>query len=173
MTNVLNLLALASRRAPGLRSYQFLLDHDLPRLHAFLLSFDFDQRRAYFGGGISDQAIGEHCRAIDWETTTLIARSGPYCIEAAAMLVSLPPDHGAVELSIACPLACNQQPIIAELLDLAIEIGALRHRTLLVRRELANVDLLSLLRGNERARFGNESIELDLVAAARVDAAAC
>jgi hypothetical protein len=156
-----------------MRSYELLGDRDLPRLHAFFLSFDFDQRRAYFGGGISDQSIREYCRAIDWSTTMVIARSGPYCLEAVAMLVYLPPDHAVAELSVGCPLYCNQRQIIAELLNLAIEIGALGRRTLLVRRELAHPDLLSLLRDNELAVFDSENVLLDLAAAGCIDAAAC
>ena len=171
MTNVLNRLALASQRAPGLRSFELLGDRDVPRLHAFFLSFDFDQRRAYFGGGISDHAVSEYCRAIDWDTTTVIARSGPYCLEAVATLVSLPPEHEAAEFSVGCPLACDQRPIIGELFNLAIEIAAVRHRVLLVRRELANGDLLALLRGNDHARFDDDSVELDLVEARRLTAA--
>src|SRR5262245_2054895 len=173
MTNLLNRMALASQRAGGLRAFQLLSEHDLPRLEAFFLSFDFDQRRGYFGGGISDQSIRDHCRAIDWGCATLIARGGPYCIEAVATLVSLPSDHLVGELSVGCPLDCNQQPIVAELLNLAIEVGALRYRTLLVRRELAHADLLCLLRENRRARFDCEHVRLDLAALEPVNAAAC
>ena len=173
MTSILNRLALASQRAAGQQIFQVLREHDLPRLDAFFLSFDFDQRRSYFGGGISDQAILEHCRAIDWSCTTLIARSGPYCIEAVAMLVSLPPDHSVAELSVGCPLHCNQRPIVAELFDLAIEFGAPRYQTLLVRRELAHADLLSLLRENSRARFDHENVRLDLATVKSLKAAAC
>jgi hypothetical protein len=163
---------LASQRAPGQRCFQLLGDRDLPRLEAFFVSFDFDQRRAYFGGGVSDRSVREYCRAIDWGTTTLIARSGPYCLEALAMLVSLPPDHAVAEFSVGCPLSCNQRPIIAELLNLAIEIGAHGYRTLLVRRELANADLLSLLRDRDQTRLDCANVQLDL-AAARSEAAAC
>ena len=173
MANVLNRLALASQRAPGMRSFELLGERDLPRLHAFFLSFDFDQRRAYFGGGISDQSIREYCRAVDWGTTMVIARSGPYCLEAVGMLVYLPPDHAVFEFSVGCPLYCNQRPIIAELLDLAIEISALGHRTLLVRRELAHPDLLSLLRDNDLARFDCENVQLDLATIKCINAAAC
>jgi hypothetical protein len=173
MTNILNRLALASQRAAGQRTFQLLREHDLPRLNAFFLSFDFDQRRAYFGGGISDPAILEHCRAIDWSCSTLIARSGPYCIEAVAMLVSLPPDHSVAELSIGCPLHCNQQPIVAELFDLAMEFGAPGYNTLLVRRELAHAYLLSLLRENSLARFDQENVRLDLATAEPITATAC
>jgi hypothetical protein len=82
------------------------------------------------------------------------------------------PGHAIAEFSISCPLACNQLPIVAELLNLAIEVGTLRYRTLLVRRELANVDLLSLLHDNDSARVQAEGIELDLKVAERIRAAA-
>jgi hypothetical protein len=174
MADILDQLALASRRAPGSRSFQILRNDDLPRLYAFFRSFDFDQRRAYFGGAISNQSVRDYSREIDWSHTTVIARSGPYCIEAIAMLVSLPPDHGVAELSVGCPLSCNQRPIIAELFNLAIEIGAPVYRALLVRRELANPDLLSLLRESGRARFDDENVQLDLMTAGRAKiAAAC
>jgi hypothetical protein len=173
MADVFDLLALASRRAPGHRCFQLLYNRDLPRLDAFFLSFDFDQRRVYFGGGVSDQSVREYCRAIDWYTTTAIARSGTYCLEAVAMLVSLPPDHATVEFSVGCPLSCNQRPIITELLNLAIEIGALKYRTLLVPRESASADLLSLLREHDQVRFDGENVELDLWAGGCISAAAC
>jgi hypothetical protein len=128
MVSIQTRLTLASQRAAGQRSFQILRDHDLPRLEAFFLSFDFDQRRGYFGGGVSSQSIRKFCRSIDWNVTRIIARSGPYCLEAIAALVSLPPDYTAIELSVACPLACEQQPIIAELFELAIEIGAFGNR---------------------------------------------
>jgi len=41
-----------------------------------------------------------------------------------------------------------------------------------VRRELANPDLLSLLRDSELARFGSENVELDLVTAGGLQAKA-
>lgn len=165
MASIQTQLALASQRAPGLRSFQILGDHDLPKIEAFFLSFDFDQRRAYFGGGISSQSIRKHCRSIDWRSTTIIARSGPYCLEAIATLISQPPDYATVELSVACPLACGQQAIIAELFGLAIEIGALGNRKLIVNRELAHPDLMALLRASGLGRFDSDHVTVDLAAA--------
>ena len=49
MTSIQTRLTLASQRAAGLRTFQILSDHDRPKLEAFFLSFDFDQRRAFFG----------------------------------------------------------------------------------------------------------------------------
>jgi len=172
MGNILRKLALASQRAPGQRTFQFLHHHDLPRLEAFFLSFDFDQRRTYFGGGISDQSIRSYCSAIDWTATTVIARGGPYCLEAVAMLVSRPPDHASVELSIGCPLACNQRSIMAELLDLSIEVAACKYQALVVSHELAPPGLLGLLRRNYLASFGRDYARIDL-ATSEVRTAAC
>jgi hypothetical protein len=171
MGHVLNKLAVASQRAPGLRSFQFLNSNDQHKLEAFFLSFDFDQRRAYFGGGISDQSVRNYCGTIDWDHTTAIARTGPYCPEAIALVVSLLSNAACAELSIACPLLCDQRPIVAALLDLAIEIGSLQHRTLIVNRELANPELLSLLHDSELARFDREHVEIDLAAGHSIAAA--
>jgi hypothetical protein len=165
-------LAVASQRAPGLRSFQFLNSNDLFKLEAFFLSFDFDQRRAYFGGAVSDQSVRNYCGTIDWNHTTAIARTGrPYCPEAIALMVSLLSNNARAELSIACPLSCDQRPIIAALLDLAIEIGSLQYRKLIVNRELAGPELLSLLRDSDLARFECEHVEINLAAEHSITAA--
>jgi hypothetical protein len=160
MKSALSRLAVASQRAPGLRSFQILKRHDELRLRAFFLSFDFDQRRAYFGGGMSDPAIREYCETIDWENMTIIARSGPACIDAVIILASLPPAHTTATLSLACPLSGNQAQVVRELLDLAIDVAALRFRKLVDSRELANPELLALLRENQTARFNCEHVEI-------------
>jgi hypothetical protein len=112
MESALSRLAVASQRAPGFRSFQILKRHDELRLRAFFLSFDFDQRRAYFGGGMSDPAIREYCETIDWENMTIIARSGPACIDAVVILASLPPAHTTAKMSLACLLSGNQAQVV-------------------------------------------------------------
>jgi hypothetical protein len=164
----LSKLAVASQPERGLqsfqslRSFQILRRHSGVRLRAFFLSFDFDQRRAYFGGGVSNQSVSEYCDTIDWDDTTVIARGGPSSLEAVAILTSLPPNHTAADLSIACPQPCSHEAFMAELLDLAIDVAALRYRRLIVSRELASPELLALLRENHAALFGCENIEIDL-----------
>ena len=164
----LNKLPVASQPERGLqslqnlRSFQILRCHDGVRLRAFFLSFDFDQRRAYFGGGVSNQSISEYCDTIDWDHTTVIARGGLYSLEAAAILTSQPPHHAMADLSIACPLQDGHELMVAELLDFAVDLAALRYRRLIVSRELAGSALLALLRENQAARFGRENIDIDL-----------
>jgi hypothetical protein len=162
MESTLSRLAVASQRAPGLRSFQILKRHDELRLRAFFLSFDFDQRRAYFAGGMSDSAIREYSERIDWENMTIIARSGPACIDAVVILASLPPTHTTAKLSLACPLSGNQAQVVRELLDLAIDVATLRFRKLIGGRELANSELLASLRENQTARFNCEHVEIHL-----------
>ncbi|CAN0388812.1 unnamed protein product, partial [Phaeothamnion confervicola] len=116
-------------------------------LEAFFLAFDFDQRREYFGGGVSDESIRGSCEAIRWTETTIIARSGPYCLEAIATVAAMAPGLRTAELSMACPLSCDRRPIVADLLDLALMIASLSYRQLVVNRELAMRELLALLRG--------------------------
>jgi hypothetical protein len=162
MEGSLSRLAATSQRPPDFRSHQILKRYDEVRLRAFFLSFDFDQRRAYFGGGMSDQSIGDYCASMDWDHTTVIARSGPIHLEAVAILISLPPAHTSVELSIACLPVGDHERIVAELLATSLDVAALRHRTLIVNREFANPDLPALLRENPAAHFRCETIEIDL-----------
>src|SRR5215470_13349111 len=162
MTSIQEQLASASQRAPGSRTFQLLSRHDQPRVEAFFLSFDLDQRRSFFGTGASDAAVRNYCDAIDWDFTTMIARGGPCCLEAVATLVSIPPYHALAEFHVACPLRCNQRPIIAELTALAIEVGAIRYQGLIVLRKFAHPDLLVELRENPFARFDTATIRVDL-----------
>src|SRR5262249_10003098 len=141
--------------------HQHLSRHDEPRILAFFLSFNFDQRRSYFGGGVSDHSILEHCRSIDWTTTDMIG-SGRYCLEALATLVALPPDHGKAELAVACPLSCDQRRITTELLANVTEFAVAKYRSLVVRREFAHPDLIVELRQNALAIYSEERIEIDL-----------
>jgi hypothetical protein len=143
--------------------------HDQPRIAAFFLSFDFDQRRAYFGGGVSDHSILEHCRAIDWTTTDMIG-SGRYCLEALAAIVALPPDHIKAELAVACPLLCDQRRITAELLANVTEFAITKYRSLVVRREFAHPDLIAELRQRALAICCEEEIEFDLRSVGKVRA---
>jgi hypothetical protein len=151
----------ASAKPRTRRRYWNMSRHDLPRIEAFFLSFDFDQRRSYFGGGISDDSILSYCRAIDWSITDIVGRSGVYCLESLALVVALDPDLTKAELSVACPLVCDQRKIIAELVSIAIELAKQKYLTLVVRRELAHPNLIEELR-RERFTFGSEEIEIAL-----------
>src|SRR3981189_3585189 len=98
-----------------------------------------------------NSAIREYSERIDWENMTIIARSGPACIDAVVILASLPPTRTTAKLSLACPLSGNQAQVVRELLDLAIDVATLRFRKLIGGRELANSELLASLRENQTA----------------------
>jgi hypothetical protein len=144
------------------RSYQHLDFHDSPRIAAFFLCFDFDQRRSYFGGGVSDQSVQQYCQDIDWAITDMIGRTGPYCLEALAMITELPIDCTKAELAIACPLACRQSDILSDLIVGSIEFGLSKYRSLIVQRELAHPDLVAQLIESKFAITRRDEIEIIL-----------
>jgi hypothetical protein len=130
-------------------SFQRLCRTDEMKLEAFFLALDFDQRRDYFGGGLSDEAISRFCRGVDWEQTTIIACSTASCLDAVAFIVAIPSNLKAAELSVICPHRCDHSSIVRGLLDLAVETAA-PDRELLIHREAALPELVRLAheRGN-------------------------
>ena len=138
-------LAVATRRVNGGRSFQLLTHHDGQKLEAFFLAMSFDQRRACFGGGMSDQAVVSFCRSLDWRRVIVVGRMGPYCAEAVAIVTPLGDDANAAELSLACPLDCDRSAIIRTLIDLAIGAASPFFRTLIVVRELTPADVIGAL----------------------------
>jgi hypothetical protein len=138
-------LAVATHRVNGGRSFQLLTGHDSQKLEAFFLAMSFDQRRACFGGGMSDEAIVTFCRRLDWQRVTVVARMGPYCPEAVAMVYPLDDEADAAELSIACPLDCDRTAIIRTLIVLAISAASPFYRMLIVQRELTPSDVVRAL----------------------------
>jgi len=160
MTLASNTNVAASQRVARARSCQHLDFHDAPRIAAFFLCFDFDQRRSYFGGGVSDQAVRQYCQRIDWTTTDMIGRSGSYCLEALALITEVPMNRTRGELAIACPLACRQRNILSDLMTSAIEFGLSKYCTLVVHRELAHPDLVAKLRESGCAITRGDEIEL-------------
>jgi hypothetical protein len=139
-------LAIASQGVNGGRSFQLLTQHDSQKLEAFFLAMSFDQRRACFGGGMSDEAVLTFCRTIDWRRVIVVGRMGPYCPEAVAIVTPLGEHADDAELSLACPLDCDRSAIIRTLIDLAIGAASPFYRSLIVPRELSPPDVVSALR---------------------------
>lgn len=137
--------------------FQVLSQKDLPRLEAFFLSLDFDQRQTYFGGGISDASLRNYCRAIHWSDTTIIARSSGAGLEAIAMITATQGQRTA-ELAMACAPARDRQAIVADLLDLALTAASLSYSRLVVRRSRATPELLALL-----SRFESAVVDGDII----------
>ena len=102
----------------GGRSYRLLSRHDAQSLQIFYQSLSGEERHLRFGGAVSDCSIAQYCAGIDWDATILIARAGPYCLEAVATIVRIDPDR--VENAIACPVICNPPVIIPALLRLSV-----------------------------------------------------
>jgi hypothetical protein len=128
----------------SMRGFQVLSHRDLARLETFFLAFDFDQRRKYFGDGMSEAAIRQFCRTIPWNETTAIACAAASNLDAIAVLTA-PADQRTAELSIACAASCDAPATTADLLDLALTVASLSYSELIVHRACATSELLALL----------------------------
>ena len=71
------------------KSYRTLTRHHADLLHAFYRSLNPEERRARFGGAVSDDAIAVHCDQIDWRSTLVIAYGTASCLDAAAVNVRI------------------------------------------------------------------------------------
>jgi hypothetical protein len=161
MRDIICGFAAPPRGISPMRGVQILSYRDRPRLEAFFLAFNFDQRREYFGGGVSDESILDYCRAIRWSKTTVIARSCDARLEAVA-IVTATASRGIAELSIACAPECDRQSMVADLLDLSLTAASLNYLQLIVHYERAVPELLTLLHRSHFAVFDVGIVRVDV-----------
>jgi hypothetical protein len=154
-------LATPPQRTSPTRGFQVVSCKDRPRLEAFFLAFNFNQRREFFGSCISDESIRDYCRAIRWSETTIIARSCGARLEAVA-IVTATASRGIAELSIACAAECDRQSAVADLLDLSLTAASLNYTQLIVDYERAMPELLALLHRSPFAVFDVDIVRVDV-----------
>jgi hypothetical protein len=85
----------------------------------FYLGLDFDARRRRFGGGVCDDAIRQHCRALNLDNAIVLACSGRAGLIAAIELHPLVHDWENTELALAECAEADRTTIVAHLLQLA------------------------------------------------------
>jgi hypothetical protein len=135
----------SSRLGTDGSSFKLLGRQDRAALEAFFLSLDFDQRRNYFGGSLSNLAIAEFCRTIDWTCTRIIASCTLDRLDGMAVLAYSPSNSETVELSMAYS-GCRACPrVVSNLFDLAIAIAPPRCE-LSILRDFAMPELIQLIR---------------------------
>ena|ERR1700760_338723 len=130
--------------APDTSYFRQLGPQDGTKLQAFFVSLDFDQRRSYFGGALSDQAITAFCEAVDWDRMRIIACSTPSCLEAIAFISYTLPSCETAELSMVCSQNCDRSRTVHHLFDLATATAP-ADCELIVHREFAMPELIQLV----------------------------
>jgi hypothetical protein len=139
--------------------FRSLVRQDGTKLTAFFLSLDFDQRRSYFGGGLSDQAIADFCGTIDWDRTTIVACSTSQRLEAVALIAYIPPDCEMAELSMWCSPYCDRSTTVCNLFDLAR--ATVSHRCeLIIDREFAMPELIHLVQERSIGTFAADEVRI-------------
>jgi hypothetical protein len=161
MGDILSEFKVPPQRVRGMRGFQILSHADRPKLEAFFLAFDFHERRDYFGGRVSDDQVRDYCRAIRWNEATVIARCCGSSLEAVAILKATASPRIA-ELSMACASTCGRQPMVADLLDLALASASLSYSQVIIRSERAMPELLAELHPSPFAIFDVDIVRVDV-----------
>jgi hypothetical protein len=129
----------------------------------FYLALDFDARRKRFGGALSDDAIKQHCRRLDFDNAIILACSGPVGLIATIELHPLAPDWRYAELALAEPAAADRTTIVAHLLQLAaLAAGKRGCVEFVIQCCSPERDYLHLLRGMGRVRVQADFLRAEL-----------
>jgi hypothetical protein len=129
----------------------------------FYLALDFDARRKRFCGAVSDDAIKQHCRTLDFDNAVVLACAGPAGLIAVIELHPLVPDWEYAELALAEPTAADRTTVVAHLLQLAAFAAGRRGCTeFVIECGSPERDYLQLLRGMGRVRMQADSLRVGL-----------
>jgi hypothetical protein len=96
-----------------------LTHHDVALLLDFYQTLDVDARRERFNGGVSNEAIAEHCLAINWGTTIVMAWSAAGSMTAVAELHLSTSTHPTIELALAFRGSQKRLPIWQQAITLS------------------------------------------------------
>lgn len=137
--------------------------NELNILETFFRNLTFDQRRARFGGGVSDHSVLHYCRCLDTNETAVFACISQDQPVAIVELHPIPSQAGCAELVVASSAADDRLLIYGHLLRLvAFAAGRRGYHTLVCALELLDNDVLTLLRGMARAEIRAGSLLFEL-----------
>jgi hypothetical protein len=144
---------------PSGYSFKLLSRQDQAKLEDFFLSLNFDQRRSYFAGSLSNLAIAGFCKTIDWIHTKIIASCIRDRMNGMAVLSCTPPNFETAELSIVCSGGRDHPIIVSDLFDLAMAIAPLRCEVSIL-RDFAMPELIQLIRERGVGTFMADEIRI-------------
>jgi hypothetical protein len=153
-----------SRAGQSTYSFKSLTAGELQSsLLAFYLGLGFDERRARFGGGVSDDSIRRHCRRLDPDRSIVLACAGPSGLMAAIELHSLSSGWEDCELALAECAAADRTTIVTHLLQLAaFAAGERGCAAFIIPCWSPQRGLLELLRGMGRVRVHGDTVRVEL-----------
>jgi hypothetical protein len=145
--------------APSGYSFKLLGRHDQAKLEDFFLSLNFDQRRSYFAGSLSNLAIAGFCETIDWIHTRIIASCILDRLNGMAVLSYTPPNFETAELSIVYSGGRDHPIVVSDLFDLAMTIAPPRCEVSIL-RDFAMPELIQLIRERGIGTFMADEIRI-------------
>lgn len=162
MLDITRPLLEASKHLRGGRRYRLISHHELETLETFYQALSADDRRCRFGGAMSDAAVRDYCEGICWGDTSVIVRSGPYCIEGTATIARI--DESRVEIALAWPRFVNSEVIVRPLLHLALVSARSMHGAdeAIIDLDLADPCVLQCARENSHVTIQDNLLRVNL-----------
>lgn len=154
--------------AQAILRFGTLTDVDVKELLLpFYVNLGFDDRRARFGGAMSDDAVTKHCERLDRHDAIILGCWAPSRLLAAVELHPVTEDWEFTELGIADCAERDRTTIIAHLLQLAAFAAGKRGCTTLLIPSCRG-DLVNILRGMGKVRAGEDEVFVDIADYARI-----
>jgi hypothetical protein len=144
-------------------SFRALSAGDCDELGRFYGELDFGERRRRFGGALSETAVAEFCRAIQWRRTIVIACMSGAPFDAVLEIHQMADGWRRCEIALACRLVGDRAIVIAQLLQLAaFAAGKLGCREFVVPLDESGRTMVPLLASMGRARIEADTAVIDL-----------
>jgi hypothetical protein len=144
-------------------SFRALSADDCDDLGRFYHKLDVGERRQRFGGALSEIAIAQFCRAIQWRRTIMIACVSGARFDAVLEIHQMADGWQRCEIALACRLAGDRAIVIAQLLQLAaFAAGKLGCREFVVPLDESGRTMVPLLQSMGRARIEADTAVIDL-----------
>ena len=105
---------------PHAAAPRLLSRNDVDLLTVFYLGLTFDERRARFGGGISDHAVRHYCRSIAWDDVVVAAIAGRLLLRAVIEIHPLGPFGVGAEIVMPSSGHAVSQEAVAEMARVAL-----------------------------------------------------
>jgi hypothetical protein len=144
-------------------SFRALSADDCAELCGFYRDLGFEARRGRFGAALSDQALADHCRRIDWRRAIMIACVSDERFAAVLEIHQVGAGWQHCEIVLACRLGAEGTIIVAQLLQLAaFAAGKLGCRAFVVPLDRSGRAMFPFLEGMGATRLDGDQAVIEL-----------
>jgi hypothetical protein len=144
-------------------SFRALSAADGTELCAFYRDLGFEARRSRFGAALSQAALANHCRQIDWRRAIMIACISDGGFAAVLEIHQAGEGWQRCEIVLACAMGADGTIVVAQLLQLAaFAAGKLGCKEFVVPLDRSGRTMFPFLEGMGPARLDGDQAVIEL-----------